>query len=50
MLRNMQEASRMINFLTAHGLTSPDDLNDRAVHEAGRGPECHSAEARPDIG
>lgn len=36
MLRNMQEASRMINFLTAHGLTSPDDLNDRAVHEFDR--------------
>ena len=36
MLRNMQEASRMINFLTERGLTSPDDLNDRAVHEFDR--------------
>jgi len=36
MLRNMQEASRMINFLTERGLTSPDDLNDRALHEFDR--------------
>lgn len=36
MLHNMQEASRMINFLTERGLTSPEDLNDRAVHEFDR--------------
>lgn len=36
MLRNMQEASRMINFLTERGLTSPQDLDDRAVHEFDR--------------
>ena len=36
MLRNMQEASRMINFLTARGLTSPTELDERAVHEFDR--------------
>lgn len=36
MLRNMQEASRMINFLTERGLTSPQELDDRAVHEFDR--------------
>lgn len=36
MLRNMQEASRMINFLTARGLTSPQELDARAVHEFDR--------------
>lgn len=36
MLRNMQEASKMINFLTAHGLTSVQDLESRTVLEFGR--------------